>query len=345
MTGIYLTIDDSPSGIFPEMCAYLKSKNIPAVFFARGDLLSLYPTRAIQAIKDGFVIANHSWSHHHASKLGADLAIAEVIKTQAVIDELYKIAGIACPGPFMRFPHMDSGLGGWPLPPEKFALGEQREMKEAYARFYNNSMAEPDATALERHQMIETALSARGFRQMNFAGVEVEWYTRYAASNAVSTQGTFCHPDWMLAARHTDKLPAGDKVAHLNTGFDRFVAAHPGNHILVMHDSVELWPYFQRLIDHMPLLGDAGLQHAEEWLEELRSRYTTPEQHRAALEVIGEVDASGLWPGKVKTELKPVGDFWEAEPEHQDYLERIPHGYTCHFVRPDWVLPKRAAAE
>ena len=50
-----------------------------------------------------------------------------------------------------------------------------------------------------------------------------------------------------------------------------------------------------------------------------------------------------IWPGRVVTEVEPVGDFWEAEPEHQDYLERYPHGYTCHYPRPDWVLPKRAA--
>jgi peptide-methionine (S)-S-oxide reductase len=68
-------------------------------------------------------------------------------------------------------------------------------------------------------------------------------------------------------------------------------------------------------------------------------------QRQMALETIADVDASGLWPGKVVTELAPVGNFWEAEPEHQDYLERLPHGYTCHFVRPGWVLPKRAAAE
>jgi peptide-methionine (S)-S-oxide reductase len=64
-------------------------------------------------------------------------------------------------------------------------------------------------------------------------------------------------------------------------------------------------------------------------------------QKAVALDTIADVEASGLWPGKVVTEVEPVGDFWEAEPEHQDYLERIPNGYTCHFVRPDWVLPKR----
>jgi peptide-methionine (S)-S-oxide reductase len=71
--------------------------------------------------------------------------------------------------------------------------------------------------------------------------------------------------------------------------------------------------------------------------------YTSPEQERVARDTIADVDASGLWPGKVATEVEPAGPFWEAEPEHQDYLERIPNGYTCHFVRPGWVLPKRAA--
>jgi peptide-methionine (S)-S-oxide reductase len=69
--------------------------------------------------------------------------------------------------------------------------------------------------------------------------------------------------------------------------------------------------------------------------------YTSPEQKRIAEETIADVDASGLWPGKVVTEIAPAGDFWEAEPEHQDYLERYPDGYTCHFVRPNWTLPVR----
>ncbi|HEX5353684.1 MAG TPA: peptide-methionine (S)-S-oxide reductase MsrA [Rhodanobacteraceae bacterium] len=72
--------------------------------------------------------------------------------------------------------------------------------------------------------------------------------------------------------------------------------------------------------------------------------YTSEEQKRVAEDTIADVDASGLWPGKVVTEVAPAGDFWEAEPEHQDYLERIPDGYTCHFVRPGWVLPVREKA-
>lgn len=69
---------------------------------------------------------------------------------------------------------------------------------------------------------------------------------------------------------------------------------------------------------------------------------TSDEQRRVAEDTIADVNASRLWPGKVVTEVAPAGSFWEAEPEHQDYLERIPNGYTCHFVRPGWKLPVRA---
>ena len=69
--------------------------------------------------------------------------------------------------------------------------------------------------------------------------------------------------------------------------------------------------------------------------------YTNDAQRLEALNTIADVNASDLWPGKVVTELQPVGDFWDAEPEHQDYLEKHPNGYTCHFPRANWVLPRR----
>ena len=65
-------------------------------------------------------------------------------------------------------------------------------------------------------------------------------------------------------------------------------------------------------------------------------------QRDEALRTIDDVNASGLWPGRVVTKVSPAGEFWEAEPEHQDYLERYPHGYTCHFPRSGWALPRRA---
>ena len=72
--------------------------------------------------------------------------------------------------------------------------------------------------------------------------------------------------------------------------------------------------------------------------------YTTPGQKAVAEDTIADVDASGLWPGKVVTQVEPAGDFWQAEPEHQDYLQHYPEGYTCHYVRPGWVLLRRGDA-
>lgn len=71
--------------------------------------------------------------------------------------------------------------------------------------------------------------------------------------------------------------------------------------------------------------------------------FNSDEQRRVAIDTIADVEASGLWPGKVVTELAPAGPFWEAEPEHQDYLQRYPTGYTCHYIRPGWSLPRRGA--
>lgn len=72
--------------------------------------------------------------------------------------------------------------------------------------------------------------------------------------------------------------------------------------------------------------------------------YASQEQQEEARRTIADVDASGIWPGKVVTEVEPAREFWEAEPEHQDYLEHFPSGYTCHFPRPNWRLPRRTEA-
>ncbi len=87
-------------------------------------------------------------------------------------------------------------------------------------------------------------------------------------------------------------------------------------------------------------------RQGNDWGPSYRSAifYTSDAQKLVAEDTIADVDASGIWPGKAVTEVTPAGAFWEAEPEHQNYLERVPHGYTCHFIRPDWKLPRRAGA-
>ena len=102
----------------------------------------------------------------------------------------------------------------------------------------------------------------------------------------------------------------------------------------------ELLEFFFQIHDPTTLNrqgGDIGLSYRSAIF------YTDDQQKQIALDTIADVEASGLWPGKVVTEVTAAGPFWEAEPEHQDYLERIPDGYTCHFPRPGWKLPRRAS--
>ncbi len=105
---------------------------------------------------------------------------------------------------------------------------------------------------------------------------------------------------------------------------------------------------FRQLLEFFFQIHDPTTMNRQgnDWGASYRSGiyYTSPEQRSVAEDTIADVNESGLWPGKVVTELAPAGDFWQAEPEHQDYLERYPNGYTCHFVRPGWKLPVRAKA-
>jgi peptide-methionine (S)-S-oxide reductase len=104
---------------------------------------------------------------------------------------------------------------------------------------------------------------------------------------------------------------------------------------------------FRRLLEHFFQIHDPTTKNRQgnDIGASYRSAvyYTSDAQRRVALDTIADVNASGLWPGRVVTEVEPMGDFWEAEPEHQDYLERLPNGYTCHFPRLNWVLPQREA--
>ncbi|MDE0942670.1 MAG: peptide-methionine (S)-S-oxide reductase MsrA [Alphaproteobacteria bacterium] len=147
------------------------------------------------------------------------------------------------------------------------------------------------------------------------------------------------------------KLPGvlGTRVGY--TGGDIPNATYPnhGNHaeaIEILFDPEEMT--YRRLLEFFFQIHDPSTANRQgnDMGPSYRSGiyYVDEAQKLEAERTIADVDASGIWPGKVVTEVKPVGDFWVAEPEHQDYLLRIPHGYTCHFVRPDWRLPRRENA-
>lgn len=146
------------------------------------------------------------------------------------------------------------------------------------------------------------------------------------------------------------KLPgvASTRVGYSGGEVDNATYRNHGNHaeaIEIVFDPAVL--SYRRLLEFFFQIHDPTTQNRQG--NDLGTSYRSAiffldeAQRATALDTIADVDASGLWPGKVVTEVSAAGPFWEAEPEHQDYLERLPNGYTCHRIRPEWVLPRRAA--
>ena len=130
--------------------------------------------------------------------------------------------------------------------------------------------------------------------------------------------------------------PTYDDTHHSKSGHAESIRVTFDPTVLSYEDLLEKW--FFKLHDPTTLNrqgNDRGTSYRSAIF------YTTDAQRTEALETIADVNASGLWPGPVVTEVTAASTFWEAEPEHQDYLQKIPHGYTCHFVRPGWKLPRR----
>jgi peptide-methionine (S)-S-oxide reductase len=142
------------------------------------------------------------------------------------------------------------------------------------------------------------------------------------------------------------KLPGVSATRVGYTGGDVANACYRnhGNHaegVEILFDNAVV--SFRKILELFFQIHDPSTMHKQgnDWGALYRSAiyYVSEQQRLEALRTMSDVDLSGLWPGKLVTELAPVGDFWQAEPEHQDYLQRQPYGYSCHFPRADWVLP------
>lgn len=148
------------------------------------------------------------------------------------------------------------------------------------------------------------------------------------------------------------KLPGvtSTRVGYTGGDVPNATYRHHGSHaegIEILFDNSVI--SFRKILEFFFQIHDPTTEHRQGNDRGLSYRsaiyYVSDEQQQEAMRTVDDVNASGLWPGRVVTELEPVGDFWEAEPEHQDYLERLPNGYTCHFPRADWVLPTDEAAK
>lgn len=249
----YLTIDDSPSGKTNEMTDYLLERNIPALLFVRGDALDENPEPVIKAIQDGFVIGNHNYSHTRASQMTYMDCVAEIEKTDELIDDAYRDAGISRPAKYFRFPHMDRGCGGWVVDYDAYP-DHKEKLLSLFADGLNVSLDKPNQADIDKKWALQNYLRREGFISA-FADVQFPWYQDTEMAEATDAMFTYSTSDWMLNQRHLEKDWPYKTVDDLNHKFDQEVLSGKSNdkgpHIILAHDQAEISHKTLALIQHM----------------------------------------------------------------------------------------------
>ncbi len=252
----YLTIDDSPSERMDDMVDGLVARNVPAVFFCRGDQLEQYFNSAVRAIRNGFVLANHSYSHPRSSTVSFDAFTDEIRRTQQIIDRAYQQANVKLGGDggdpkLFRFPHMDRGMGGWIIDYDRVSPDRRDQIIRMFADGLNVTLDPPDQAARDKCRQLQEFLTAEGFVRPAFHGVAFPWYVETEMADAVDAMFTYSTSDWMLTARHKGQWP-WKTVDDLKSKMDQDISLQQTNsaHILLAHDQAEIHDETMALIDY-----------------------------------------------------------------------------------------------
>lgn len=247
----YLTIDDSPSARMDDMVDWLRAKNVPAIFFCRGDNLDKHFDKAVRAIEKGFVIANHSYSHPRSSQVMLDVMTGEIARTQTIIDRAYAQAGVKDYKKHFRFPHMDRGMGGWIVDYDQVPPAWRQDIVSMFADGLNITLTPPDQAARDKRDALQAWLAANGFVTPAFNGVSFPWYAGTEMAAAIDAMYTYSTSDWMLTQRHKGKWPWKD-VPDLQRKIDqdRWLQDPSSAHIILAHDQEEIFDVTLALIDY-----------------------------------------------------------------------------------------------
>lgn len=250
MPKAYLTIDDSPSAHTGELTDALVARGVPAILFCRGDRLKKNPEAVVDAIKKGFVIGNHAWSHTRFSAMSLEDGIKEIKKTDKLIDNAYRKAGVARPAKYFRFPHMDRGCGGWVVDYDDLLPSYRDALVQLFGGGLNVKLDAPDIAMKRKKQALQDWLRDEGFHAPDFRGIAHSWYNDTEVGAALDTMFTYSTGDWMVTARHLGKWPYKN-TDELKAKIDADPFLHEeGAHIVLAHDQDELLDVVTALIDH-----------------------------------------------------------------------------------------------
>lgn len=253
---VLLTIDDGPSPVTSRIVAYLSRHRIPAIMFFRGDRMEEHPAAVLEAIRHGFVVGNHLYRHARASQVPLAETLADLERTEGLIDRAYEAAGVRRPARYLRFPQMDCGLGGWIVDYDALDDREHRKiLEEIFTGGLNVTSEAPDAEKRRIHRALADYLAAHGFAKGFCPQVPPAWFRHLAGER--NFPFTFSTADWKLTerhrGRHADTRTVEDIVARIDADSE---LNRPGaGSILLIHDQVDLYPVFERLMDHFRQRG------------------------------------------------------------------------------------------
>ena len=255
----YLTIDDCPSPDFVGKREFLRQAGIPALLFCEGRAMAQFPEETITAIRQGFVIGNHSWSHPHFSDIGLGECLDEIRRTDALIDDLHRQAGMPRTAHFFRFPFFDAGGS---------ASGQSYEAQSG------QPPAEPGDALAAKRQAIQDCLKELGYRQPAFAGIKHDYFADQHIFDGVDVRCTFDQMEYWLG---NTQAPYGmmaesailgrieEDVPHEGRPLNR----HDTTDVILVHDHTYTTPLFYRIIARylekgikflaIPLTEPAGL--------------------------------------------------------------------------------------
>lgn len=264
MPDAYLTIDDSPTSQTDRLTDALAARGIPAVLYCIGgsytDLgvpgegIEQNPAPIVSAIEKGFVVGSHLYSHRRTSELSYEEVIGEIEKTERLIEDCYRQAGVARPAKLLRFPHLDRGCGGWIV--DYDAVPEYGDaLMRLFSQGLNITIDPPGDALREKKNKIQDYLARQGFTADVFKGVEYPWYRHSEMATARDALYTYSTADWMLNPAFTDY--AADwpfrSLEDLQAKIDRDPALlnHPSADIILMHDHEGLLEQNLALLDYM----------------------------------------------------------------------------------------------
>lgn len=248
----YLTFDDSASERMDDLVSYLHGKGIPAMFYCRGDKLDQNPDAAVRALRKGFILANHTYSHQRSSEKEIDWIIADIERCETLLDSLHAKAGVKPRGKYFRFPHIDRGTGAWIVDYDAYAADDRAALLAAFTDGLNVQLGpRPDEAAFAKKQALQNWLKGAGYSQP-FENVSAPWFANGEIARAADCLYTYSNCDWMLTARHRGKWPyASLDDLKQRARHDRYLSEEGSVNVVLAHDQAEIVDVTIALVDDL----------------------------------------------------------------------------------------------